>query len=738
MAAVDDIKQALKSEDEDFDKARRLLRKYLRSDGLTPKQLTWARQKLALSTYKDKEIQSEPALLEALQILASEGLDDSIDPETLGQAGAIHKRLWEINRDIRELSRSLRYYERVQAAAEAAGNRAKADGKLDEIPGHLEKWAYGAVNAALLEDLLAVEESSPDPRAKADDLRRAVCGRRDDILAINDPEPAWWSRASLIESYFGLGDFGQAKALLVESLERFPPQEWQRESMARQLANIARLRFGPVGRDAASDALSPLVTGEAVHALLLGKVGLALSGGGFRAALYHVGVLARLAELDVLRHVEALSCVSGGSILGALYYLELRRELMKTEDGGMTREVYIKIVERLQDKLVTALKKDIRTRAMLKSLVTSLTIRRTILTSELTDAALYADSDTPCRRLRCLTIQPKGAPEKFHPRRNNWRRSAKVPILVINATSLNTGHNWQFTASYMGEAPTCIEPAVDASERLRRVYYTKAPAPHGDIELHTAVGASAAVPGIFRPIKLTGLYPNRVVRLSDGGVHDNQGIFGLVEQDCNILIVSDGCGQLTSQPKPPRLFVGVLFRTTDVLMDTVRRNSYRMLALLFRNKRIRELHFIHLKRGLSTRDVTWIRGPQGDAPGVPDEAQRSGLDAQTQRALAAIRTDLDSFSENECHALMYAGYRMTSRDFEQSPLFGTAAATAPWKFLRVRAWMDEGTAAGAPSAFIEELECGQNLFFRPIRLSRAGRAYSWLRGLVRPRTEPES
>ncbi|MCP5188758.1 MAG: hypothetical protein H6991_13405, partial [Pseudomonadales bacterium] len=34
-----------------------------------------------------------------------------------------------------------------------------------------------------------------------------------------------------------------------------------------------------------------------------GKLGLALSGGGFRAALFHIGVLARLAECDLLRHV---------------------------------------------------------------------------------------------------------------------------------------------------------------------------------------------------------------------------------------------------------------------------------------------------------------------------------------------------------------------------------------------------------------------------------------------------
>ena len=38
-------------------------------------------------------------------------------------------------------------------------------------------------------------------------------------------------------------------------------------------------------------------------------------------------VLARLAELDVLRHVEVLSCVSGGSIIGGYYYLELRHLL---------------------------------------------------------------------------------------------------------------------------------------------------------------------------------------------------------------------------------------------------------------------------------------------------------------------------------------------------------------------------------------------------------------------------
>ena len=58
-----------------------------------------------------------------------------------------------------------------------------------------------------------------------------------------------------------------------------------------------------------------------------GKLGIALSGGGFRAAFFHIGVLARLAEHDLLRHVAVISCVSGGSIIGAFYYLKVKQLL---------------------------------------------------------------------------------------------------------------------------------------------------------------------------------------------------------------------------------------------------------------------------------------------------------------------------------------------------------------------------------------------------------------------------
>ena len=47
------------------------------------------------------------------------------------------------------------------------------------------------------------------------------------------------------------------------------------------------------------------------------RIGLALSGGGFRAAAFHLGVMRRLAALGILEHVDLFTCVSGGSIAGA-------------------------------------------------------------------------------------------------------------------------------------------------------------------------------------------------------------------------------------------------------------------------------------------------------------------------------------------------------------------------------------------------------------------------------------
>src|SRR2546422_4869134 len=60
-------------------------------------------------------------------------------------------------------------------------------------------------------------------------------------------------------------------------------------------------------------------------------IGLALSGGGFRATLFHVGVLWRLNEFGLLSRIDRISSVSGGSITAGL--LARRWKDLKFQDG---------------------------------------------------------------------------------------------------------------------------------------------------------------------------------------------------------------------------------------------------------------------------------------------------------------------------------------------------------------------------------------------------------------------
>ena len=45
------------------------------------------------------------------------------------------------------------------------------------------------------------------------------------------------------------------------------------------------------------------------------RFALALSGGGYRATLFHLGALRRLNEIGWINRVERLTAVSGGSLL---------------------------------------------------------------------------------------------------------------------------------------------------------------------------------------------------------------------------------------------------------------------------------------------------------------------------------------------------------------------------------------------------------------------------------------
>lgn len=683
----------------------------LDSDGFT----RLLRQQHALCTYKDPDLPIDVRLDRALAILGDgDDLATTTDSDTLGLAGAIWKRKWDFESVESHLQQSLSYFERAYAAAMPATSLASALAA-----------AYAGTNVAFVRDLLAAElvgdglaetsvaagdgPTTPAVRANVSNILRPWFERLSGV-----PESdRWWLCLMFAEAALGLDRYDDARLALGQALEA-PHDHWQYESSARQLAAVVRLRLQAAGiTDAAASRPGQVLReflGDYAPGLLgtfTGKVGLALSGGGFRASFFHVGVLAKLAELGVLPFVEVLSCVSGGSILGAHYYLELRKLLGSIPDHEITPQDYADLVWRIHEEFLKGVQRNVRTH-VLAELTTGLKMialphyTRTQRLGELYEKLLYsrvADGEgDKARWLSALYVQPPGE-TRFNPKFDNWRRANKVPMLVLNATTLNTGHNWQFTASWMGEPPSSIVAEIDANDRLRRMYYEEAPRPYKyapnskrdrGVRLGHTVAASSCVPGLFEPLSLPRLYPYREVRLVDGGVYDNQGVASLIDQECTVILVSDASGQMGSLNRPSGGALDVVMRSNSVLMERVRASEYVDMVTQLRASFLRGLMFLHLKKDLATPTVSWIgcqEPPDVDAEpaGVLTGLTDYGVLAGIQKLLASVRTDLDSFSDTEAYALMLSGYNMAARDFaERLPRFPVPAnppARPRWRFL---------------------------------------------------------
>ncbi|MBC7930178.1 MAG: patatin-like phospholipase family protein [Rubrivivax sp.] len=767
--------------------ARRVLKRARTEVSRTeyPKLYTKIFQKSALYTYKDPDLPLEWRLERAYKMLGEvEDLSTTGDTETLGLAGAIFKRKWEADGKRRNLERALFYYLKgyTQSLPDDAPAEARADvlkylrGNVACVMNGTKDQGYNAINAAFALDVLASQEETEAKRVgitseSAANRRKMARLIREEIVRSVAPlreqpgsewlEDEWWYYATVGEAHFGLGQFDEAIRWLKHEPKKAGLQvgfglkssaglnvpEWEYESTARQLARLARLMHDPgmteeeFEQTEAARALKEFLREDdkAVRSAFRGKFGLGLSGGGFRASLFHIGVLARLAEMDVLRHVEVLSCVSGGSIIGAHYYLEVRNLLQKKPDDEITKQDYVDIVRRTEERFLRGVQRNIRMR-VLAGLYTNLKMifvagySRTLRVGELYERELYSevedgeDGKSPVtgprwlrwlpawaarlvglkreeRLLADLQIHPKGddgqPDEGFRPRDDNWRRSNKGPILVLNTTSLNTGHTWQFTTSYMGEPPAPINAKVDCNYRLRRVYYKDVPSKFPPVRLGHAVAASSCVPGLFEPLILDDLYPDDngerkvSVRLVDGGVCDNQGIGSLLEQDCTVLLISDGSGQMGAEDVPSLGLLGVPLRSNSILQARVREAQYGDIASRRSSDVLRGLMFVHLKQDLESASLAWRDCPpdlkesdfEKDLSAGAKGVTTYGVASDTQMRLAAVRTDLDSFCDAEAYALMASAYRMTARQFKgKEPCvagFDADARAEKWRFNEI-------------------------------------------------------
>ncbi len=461
------------------------------------------------------------------------------------------------------------------------------------------------------------------------------------------------------------------------------------------------------------------------------KLGLALSGGGFRASFFHIGVLARLAELDLLRSIEVLSCVSGGSIIGAYYYLHVKKLLESVPDDRISAADYCSILRNIERDFLEGVQTNVRVRAFSNFWknwrMVSPRYSRSDRMAELYDAAFYDRVAGKTRiTLDELNITPHGTERMTRSRRREYRRHNKVPMLILNASTLNSGHNWQFTPIDMGERDAGTKFAgFEKTPILSAFRYDAANLPHKKyrkVPLSIAVAASAAVPGIFHPLPLTDLYPNVVPQLVDGGVYDNQGISPLVVEQCTEMIVSDASGQMQTFLEPGTSVLNVIRRTNTILMDRVRSKGLESVAVNAESSLPPRVRILHLLEGVPVPHLSPGERLLPPEDAVPEIA-RYGIDVRVQRRLAGLRTDLDSFTDIEAYSLMYSGYRMAELMIDEE-FTGRSARAArsqgpsvvrkggtreSWEFLKV----DHLASSKVENRdYLEQLEVGQRTFFK--------------------------
>ncbi len=568
-----------------------------------------------------------------------------------------------------------------------------------------------------------------------------------------------WAFATLAEAFFGLGKYAWAKAYLGsyynEIWEEWKKDvrginnedevdrrrkvnlHWQLRSTAEQLVWLADLQIrnikqgvplSEMDKDKRKDIFDIIShTDDCLEILFPGthnlvdmrtmnsKMGLALSGGGFRASLYHIGVLASLAEHDMLRHVEVLSCVSGGSILGAYYYLLLRERYNEKTNIVLEHRDYIDIVEKLEREFLEGVQQNIRSR-LFSSFVGNIRMlfqkryTRTHRLAELYEKYLYSkatDFEGPIY-MDEIKIKPFS---RFNPKTDNWNRRDKIPMLVLNATTLNTGHNWQFTVTWMGEPPGNIRQDVDVKKRLRRMYYEQAPAKYKKVRLGLAVGASSCVPALFAPVSMPGLYPGMDVQLVDGGVHDNQGVASVIDQNCNIVVVSDASAQMSDSSTSGTGQIPVLVRSDLIFQERMRESQLLDLKARENATQIRALGLVHLKKDLRQSPVNWTDSDEPSRrvlrPEMPDQEQdltTYGIPCNVQQALSKIRTDLDSFHDSEAYALMYSAYMQTNKMLEEEKfdlIKGDKKIQGEFMFRKIRPVMEQPHRSARLAALLE-------------------------------------
>ncbi len=264
------------------------------------------------------------------------------------------------------------------------------------------------------------------------------------------------------------------------------------------------------------------------------KIALALSGGGFRATLFHLGSLKRLNELAMLPRLNAVSGVSGGSI--ASTYLGLKWEKLQFDDKGVAGNLQEQII----DPIRLFCSKDVDFYPSILNIIAN--------TFGIATSALIAPFKAHLFGDHTLQDLPS---------------TGDGPRFILTASNLQTGEAVTFTREKLSDA---------------RLGYIGSP----ETPLATIGAISAAYPPFLSPIVLvtdpvewkrgenSDLYEELKLKsrmvLTDGGMHDPSGIDPLLDGH-DLILVSDCSVTKEVWRRPTSNWFRQLNRST--LMQTV-------------------------------------------------------------------------------------------------------------------------------------------------------------------------
>lgn len=243
---------------------------------------------------------------------------------------------------------------------------------------------------------------------------------------------------------------------------------------------------------------------------------LCLSGGGFRAAVFHLGVIDALRKLELLDRFSIINCVSGGAITGS--YLKLYWQSFTGSDLH-----YRKCVS----DFLAILSADLNNRLFLNTL-------------------LWHGTAKFIKRTNPETVFV-GILDNYLYKGFEFNRFFDWPGPDLNILVTDLDYKCLATITSTGIYPiSCAAPPI-----------------HEKMKLSRSVAASCAIPPYLPPV----CFDNNKRRFADGGLLDNLGVSLSFGNDTEALYVADALGDFDWRK------VGFLNPGHDIAMTQIRKLS---------------------------------------------------------------------------------------------------------------------------------------------------------------------